>query len=45
LNKQGLDKVVVDLTGFSSVQRRAVFDHLRTLNESQLGQITIQRSR
>ena len=45
LLKQGLDYVVVDVTGFHAVQRRAVFTYLRGLRPADRARIIIQRSR
>ena len=45
LLKQGLDYVVVDVTGFHAVQRRAVFTYLRELRPADRARIIIQRSR
>ena len=43
LLKQGLDKVVIDLTGFPAVERRAVFTHLRRLRPTDRARIMLQR--
>lgn len=45
LLKQGLDYVVVDVTGFDAAQRRAVFMYLRGLRPADRARIIIQRSR
>lgn len=45
LLKQGLDKVVIDLTGFSFTERRAVFMHLRQLGPAERARILVQRGR
>jgi len=45
LLKQGLDKVVIDLTGFSATERRAVFTHLRQLAPGERARIILQRRR
>jgi hypothetical protein len=45
LLKQGLDKVVIDLTGFTAAERRAVFTHLRGLRPAERARILVQRSR
>ncbi len=45
LLKQGLDYVVVDVTGFHAVQRRAVFTYLRGLRPADRARLIIQRSR
>ncbi len=45
LLKQGLDKVVIDLTDFSTTERRAVFTHLRQLGPVERARIIVQRHR
>lgn len=45
LLKQGLDIVVIDLTGFTAAERRAVFTHLRELPPTARRRILLQRSR
>lgn len=45
LMKQGLDKVVIDVTGFTSMQRRAVFVHLRRLHPTERARCIMQRGR
>jgi hypothetical protein len=45
LLKQGLDKVVIDLTDFTAGERRAVFTHLRRLPRAERARIMLQRSR
>ena len=45
LLKQGLDTVVIDLTGFTAAERRAVFTHLRELRPTERTRILLQRSR
>ena len=45
LLKQGLNKVVLDLTDFTAVERRAVFTHLRRLRPAERARIMLQRSR
>ena len=45
LLKQGLDTVVIDLTGFTAAERRAVFTHLRGLRPTERTRILLQRSR
>jgi hypothetical protein len=45
LLKQGLDKVVIDLTDFTAVERRVVFTHLRGLRPTERTRILLQRSR
>ena len=45
LLKQGLDKVVIDLTGFPMAERRAVFMHLRRLRPTDRVRIMLQRGR
>ena len=45
LLKQGLDTVVIDLTGFSFTERRAVFMHLRQLSPAERDRILVQRGR
>ena len=45
LLKQGLDTVVIDLTGFTAAERRAVFMHLRGLRPTERTRILLQRSR
>jgi len=45
LLKQGLDKVVIDLTGFPAAERRAVFTHLRRLRPTDRARIMLQRGR
>jgi hypothetical protein len=45
LLKQGLDKVVIDLTGFTAAERRAVFTHLRGLRPTERTRILLQWSR
>ncbi|ETX05527.1 hypothetical protein [Candidatus Entotheonella palauensis] len=42
LLKQGLDKVVIDLTDFNASERRAVFAHLRTLGAAERARIILQ---
>jgi hypothetical protein len=44
LLKQGLDTVVIDLTGFTAAERRAVFTHLRGLRPTERTRILLQRS-
>ena len=44
LLKQGLDTVVIDLTGFTAAERRAVFTHLRGLHPTERTRILLQRS-
>ena len=44
LLKQGLDTVVIDLTGFTAAERRAVFTHLRGLHPNERTRILLQRS-
>ena len=44
LLKQGLDTVVIDLTGFTAAERRAVFTHLRGLRPTERPRILLQRS-
>jgi hypothetical protein len=41
--KQGLDKVVIDLTDLTAVERRAVFAHLRRLRRAERARIMLQR--
>ena len=43
--KQGLDRVVIDLTGFPMAERRAVFTHLRRLRPADRARIMLQRGR
>jgi hypothetical protein len=45
LLKRGLAKVVIDLTGFTAVERRAVFTHLRRLRPAERARIMLQWSR
>lgn len=45
LLKQGLDKVVIDLSDFTAVERRAVFTHLRQLGRAERARIILQRRR
>ena len=45
LLKRGLDKIVIDLTGFSFTERRAVFMHLRQLGPVERARILVQRGR
>jgi hypothetical protein len=45
LLKQGLDTVVIDLTGFTAAERRAVFTHLRGLHPTERTRILLQRNR
>lgn len=45
LLKQGLDKVVINLTDFSARERRAVFMHLRQLDAGERARIILQRRR
>jgi len=45
LLKQGLDKVVIDLTGFAAAERRAAFMHLRRLHLTDRARIMLQRGR
>jgi hypothetical protein len=45
LLKQGLDRVVIDLTGFPVAERRAVFTHLRRLRPTDRARILLQRGR
>ena len=45
LLKQGLDKVVIDLTDFTAVERRTVFTHLRRLRLAERTRIMLQWSR
>jgi hypothetical protein len=45
LLKQGLDKVAIDLTDFTAVERRAVFSHLPRLPLAARARIMLQRSR
>jgi hypothetical protein len=45
LLKQGLDTVVIDLTGFTAAERRAVFTHLRGLRPTERARILLQRGR
>jgi hypothetical protein len=45
LLKQGLDKVVIDLSDFTAVERRAVFTHLRQLGLPERARIILQRRR
>ena len=45
LLKQGLDTVVIDLTGFTAAERRAVFTHLRGLRSAERTRLLLQRSR
>ena len=44
LRKRGLDKVVIDLTGFTAAERRAVFTHLRRLYPAERARLMLQRS-
>jgi hypothetical protein len=44
LRKRGLDKVVIDLTGFTAAERRAVFTHLRRLHPAERARLMLQRS-
>jgi hypothetical protein len=43
LLKQRLDKVVIDLTDFSAMERRTVFTHLRQLAPGERARIILQR--
>lgn len=43
LQKRGLDKVVIDLTGFTAVERHAVFTHLRRLRPDERTRLILQR--
>lgn len=45
LLKRGLNKVVIDLTDFTAVERRVVFTHLRRLNPAERARLMLQRSR
>jgi hypothetical protein len=45
LLKQGLDTVVIDLTGFTAAERRAVFTHLRGLRPTERTRTLLQWSR
>ena len=45
LLKQGLNKVVLDLTDFTAVERRAVCTHLRRLRPAERARLMLQRSR
>jgi hypothetical protein len=45
LLKQGLDKVVIDLTDVPSAERRAVFAHLRRLRPVERTRLMLQRRR
>jgi hypothetical protein len=45
LLKQGLDRVVIDLTDFPAGERRAVFTHLRRLRLAERARIMLQWSR
>lgn len=45
LLKQGLDKVVIDLTDFTALERRAVLTHLRQLSPAERARMMIQRRR
>ena len=45
LLKQGLDTVVIDLTGFTAAERRVVFTHLQGLRPTERTRILLQRSR
>lgn len=45
LLKQGLDKVVIDLSDFTAVERRAVFTHLRQWGRAERARIILQRRR
>ena len=45
LLKQGLDTVVIDLTGFTAAERRAVFTYLRGLHPTERTRILLQRNR
>src|SRR5215467_11842991 len=45
LLKQGLDKVVIDLTDFTAVERRAVFMYLGRLSRAECARIMLQWSR
>jgi hypothetical protein len=45
LLKRGLDKVVIDLTDFTAVERRVVYMHLRRLHPAARVRIILQRSR
>jgi len=45
LLKQGLDRVIIDLTGFPVAERRAVFTHLRRLRPTYRARIILQRGR
>ena len=45
LLKQGLDKVVIDLTDFTAGERRTVFTHLRRLRLAEHARIMLQWSR
>lgn len=45
LLKQGLDKVVIDLTDFSATERRAVFMRLRQFGPDERARIIVPRGR
>jgi hypothetical protein len=45
LLQQGLDRVVIDLTGFPVAECRAVFTHLRWLRPTDRARIILQRGR
>jgi hypothetical protein len=45
LLKQELDTVVIDLTGFTAAERRAVFTHLWGLHRTEQTRILLQRNR
>jgi len=45
LLKQGLDKVVIDLSDFTAAERRTVFTHLRQLGLPERARIILQRRR
>lgn len=45
LLKQGLDRVVIDLTGLTAGERRAVFTHLRGLRPAARARLLVQWSR
>jgi hypothetical protein len=43
LLKQGLDRVVIDLTGFPVAERRAIYTYLRRLHPTDRARIILQR--
>lgn len=43
LLKQGLDKIVIDLTDFTMAERRTVFTHLKHLGHAERARIILQR--